>query len=160
LCGDEYNFTKEDKQKMFRRFLDKQFMKCLLPNFTSDVREIERKLDLFESFKATYIQLKAHKSKENLSFKNAILIAIVSNNNGGPSQRFISKTIGGTRYFMGKVVMQRIHVDLTRENIWGGLLWKTRLDAMDEINRRLIVQFWEITSTISPIQKDVKRQHT
>jgi hypothetical protein len=135
-------------------------MKCLLPKSTSDAREIECKLDLLENFKTTYMQLKAHKSKENLSFRNAILIAIVSNNNGGPSQRFIFKTIGDTRYFMGKAVMRRIHVGLTKENIWGGLLWKAWLDAMDEIDRQLILQFWEIASTISPMQKDVKRQHT
>jgi hypothetical protein len=74
---------------VLKRFLDKQSMKCLLPKSTNDAREIECKLDLLESFKTTYMQLKAHKSKENLSFRNAILIAIVLNNNGGPSQRFI-----------------------------------------------------------------------
>jgi len=26
---------------------------------------------------------------------------------------------------MGKAIMQKIHVDLTGENIWGGLPWKT-----------------------------------
>jgi hypothetical protein len=83
--------------------------------------------------------LKAHKSKENLSFKNAFLTVVVSNNNGGPSQRFISKTIGGTKYLMGKVVMQKIHVDLIGENIWGGLSWKMRLDVTDEIDHQLIL---------------------
>jgi hypothetical protein len=118
---------------MLKRFLNKQ-MKCLVPEFTSDVREIECKLDLLESFKSTYMQLKAHKSKENLSFRNDILITIDSNNNGGPSQRFISKTISGTRYFMGKAIMRRIHMDLIREIFWGRLLWKTWLDAMDVID--------------------------
>lgn len=55
LHGDEYNFTKEDKQEMLRRFLDKQSVRCLLPKFTSDARKIECKLALFESFKATYM---------------------------------------------------------------------------------------------------------
>jgi hypothetical protein len=31
---------------------------------------------------------------------------------------------------------------------------------MDEIDRQLILQFWEIASTISPMQKDVKQRHT
>jgi len=85
LHGDEYNFTKEDKQKVLRRFLDKQSMRCLLPKFAKDVRKTERKLALLEILKATYMQLKAHKSKENLSFRNALLTFIVSNNSGGPS---------------------------------------------------------------------------
>ncbi len=61
LHGDEYNFTEEDKQEMLRRFLNKQSVRCLLPKFISDARNIERKLALFESLKVTYMQLKAHK---------------------------------------------------------------------------------------------------
>jgi hypothetical protein len=64
--------------------------------------------------------LTAHKSKENLPFKNALLTKIASNG-AGPSQHFISRTIGGTRYLLGKVVMRRMHVDVTGDNIWGGL---------------------------------------
>ncbi len=85
------------------------------------------------------MQLKVHKSKENLSFRNVIITIVVSNNIGGPSQRFISKTIGGTRYLMGKVVMQRIHVDLIGENIWGRLPWKMWSNAMDETNYSLLL---------------------
>lgn len=57
---------------------------------------------------------------------------------------------------MGKAIMGRIYVDLIRENIWGRLLWKTRSNVMDEIDRQLILHFWETTSTISPIRMDVK----
>ncbi len=127
MHGDEYNFTKEDKQYVLKRFLDKQFVRCLLPKFVKDLNEIECKLALLESLKAAYMQLKVHKSKENVSFRNALLIVVVSNNSGRPSQRFISRTIGGTKYLMGKAIMRRIHVDLTRENIWGGFPWKMQL---------------------------------
>jgi hypothetical protein len=64
--------------------------------------------------------LVAYKSKENLPFKNALLTTIASNG-VRPSQHFISRTIGGTRYLLGKVVMRRIHVDVTGDNTWGGL---------------------------------------
>jgi hypothetical protein len=125
LHGDEYNFTKEDKQEVLRTFLDKQFVKCLLPKFGRDVKETKCKLALLKSLKAAYMQLKVHKSKENLSFIYALLTVVVSNNSGGPSQHFISKIINGTKYLMGKAVMRKIHVDLTRKNIWGGFPWKT-----------------------------------
>jgi hypothetical protein len=59
-------------------------------------------------------------TKENLPFKNALLTTIISNG-VGPFQRFISRTIGGIKYLLGKVVMTRMHVDVTNDNTWGGL---------------------------------------
>jgi hypothetical protein len=50
-----------------------------------------------------------------------------------PSQHFISKAIGCTKYILGKVVFQRIHdVDFKGENIWGGLPQKWRSIATNE----------------------------
>jgi hypothetical protein len=64
--------------------------------------------------------LTIYKSKENLPFKNALL-TITASNVVGPFQRFISETISGIRYLLGKVVMRRMHVDVTWDNTWGGL---------------------------------------
>ncbi len=66
-----------------------------------------------------------------MHFKNALLIIIVSNG-VSPFQHFISRTIGGTKYLLGKTVMRRMHVDVTRDDTWGGLPQKKRLDALDE----------------------------
>jgi hypothetical protein len=45
--------------------------------------------------------LTIYKSKENLPFKNALL-TITASNVVGPFQRFISETISGIRYLLGK----------------------------------------------------------
>jgi hypothetical protein len=64
--------------------------------------------------------LTTYKSKESLDFKNALLTAIASNG-VSPFRHFISRTIGGTKYLLGKVVMRRMHVDVIGDNTWGGL---------------------------------------
>jgi hypothetical protein len=55
LHGDEYNFTEENKKEMLKRFLNKQYVKCFLPEFARDVKEIKCKLALLESLKAAYM---------------------------------------------------------------------------------------------------------
>ncbi len=47
----------------------------------------------------------------------------------------------------------------TKDNIWGGLPWKCWLDALAEGDHQLVLDFWNITMTISPIRKDVKHRH-
>ncbi len=44
------------------------------------------------------------------------------------------------------------------ENIWGGLPHKQHFDALNETDHQLVLDFWNTTTTISPIQKHVKRQ--
>jgi hypothetical protein len=55
-----------------------------------------------------------------LHFKNALSIVIASNG-ASHFQHFIFRTIGGTKYLLGKVVMKRMHVDVIGDNTWGGL---------------------------------------
>jgi hypothetical protein len=129
----------------------------LLPKFARNARNTEQKSCLVESLKFAYAQLASNKSKENLPVKNALLTIAVSNQIG-PSQRFISKAIGGTKYLLGKVVSRRIHGDLMGENIWGGLPQKRRSNVLDETHCQKVLDFWDTPTTISPIAKDVKRR--
>jgi hypothetical protein len=52
-----------------------------------------------------------------------------------------------------------VHVDETNENLWGGLFWKCRCDMISEGDWEVVLKWWETSTTISPIQKDVKRKH-
>jgi len=57
--------------------------------FARHAREIEQKLSLLESMKDAYAQLVAQKKKDNLPYRNVLLIAVVSHQSG-PSQHYIS----------------------------------------------------------------------
>jgi hypothetical protein len=46
------------------------------------------------------------------------------------------------------------------ENIWGGLPRKQCCDLFDEKDHDLILRWWNVATTISPIAKDVKRRQT
>jgi hypothetical protein len=120
LFNPTHNFTNEDNQHALRKFLNKNNVQGLLPQFVKDVNDIKRKLCLLRNLKIAYAQLVAQKSKENLSYKNTLLIIVVSNE-VGPSQHYISKTISGSRYLLSKVVTYKIHVGLIGDNIWGRL---------------------------------------
>jgi hypothetical protein len=45
--------TDEDKQNVLKRFLDKDDVKCLLPEHAKNARDVEYMLGLLESLKAT-----------------------------------------------------------------------------------------------------------
>ncbi len=53
---------------------------------------------------------------------------------------------------------RHVHVDEIRENLWGVLLQKHHCDIISEGNHETILKWWETTTTISPIKKDVKRR--
>jgi hypothetical protein len=76
--------TNEDKQSVLKRFLDNDEVKCLLLEHARNARDVEYKLSLHESLKVAYAQLVTYKSKENKSYRNAVLTTIVLNQ-GGPS---------------------------------------------------------------------------
>jgi hypothetical protein len=48
---------------------------------------------------------------------------------------------GNTIYLLGKHVSRRIHVDLTRENTWGGLPLKQCSNVMDKVDHQFILKF-------------------
>jgi hypothetical protein len=120
----------------WEKFLDKDNVQGLLPQFVKDASDIKHKLGLFENLKIAYAQLVAQKSKENLSYRNTLLTIVVSNE-VGPSQRYISKTIGGSRYLLSKAVTHRIHVGFIGDNIWGGLPQKWCSNIVGEIDHEL-----------------------
>jgi hypothetical protein len=106
--------------------------------------------------KDSYAQLVAQKTKDNLPCINAPLIAMMSNQ-AKPSQCNISRTICSTRYLLSKAITQRIHVDLIGDNIWKRLPQRQHSDSLGEGDHQLILKFWDTSTTISPIKKDVKR---
>jgi hypothetical protein len=53
--------------------------------------------------KDAYAQLVAQKTKDNLLYRSALLIAMVSNQ-VGPFQHYIFKMIGSTRYLLSKAI--------------------------------------------------------
>jgi hypothetical protein len=111
-----HNFNDEDSRHVFKRFLDKESVQALLLEFVKHGRKTEKKLKLLESMKDAYAQLVAQKAKDNLPYRNALLIVIMSNQIG-PFQHNISRTIGNTMYFLSKVITQIIHVDFTGDSI-------------------------------------------
>jgi hypothetical protein len=84
LSSTAHCLSDEDKQNVLKRFLDKNEVKCLLLKHVKNSTDVEYKLSLLESLKVAYVQLVTHKSKENKSYKNVLLIVVVSNQ-GGPS---------------------------------------------------------------------------
>ncbi len=82
LFNHAHNFTNEDMQHALRKFLDKNNVQGLLPQFVRDASAMERKLSLLENLKIAYAQLVAQKSKENLYYKNIFLTTMVSNEVG------------------------------------------------------------------------------
>jgi hypothetical protein len=83
LCSAAHCLIDEDKQNVLKRFLDKNEVKCLLPEHVRNAKDVEYKLSLLESLKVAYAQLVTHESKENISYKNVLLIVV--SNQGGPS---------------------------------------------------------------------------
>ncbi len=53
LCSIAHYLIDEDKQNVLKRFLDKDEVKCLLPKHAKNARDVEYKLGLLESLKAT-----------------------------------------------------------------------------------------------------------
>jgi hypothetical protein len=83
-----HNFNDEDKQQVFKMFLDKEIVRDLLLEFAKHVRNIEQKLSLLGSMKDAYARLVAQKTKSNLPYRIALLTAVVSRQSG-PSQCYI-----------------------------------------------------------------------
>ncbi len=88
----------------------------------------------------------------------SVLLSIVVSTNGKRSQNHITKTIGANRDSIQKTMVRRIHVHHIGENIWGSLPRKRQCDVVNDEDWELIMKWWETSMTISPNQKDVKRQ--
>jgi hypothetical protein len=152
LFKTTYKFTNEDRQHVLRRFLDNEDIQGLLPNFTKGIANTKSKLALLENLKTMYAQLVAQKPKENLPYKNALLTTMVSNE-AGPFQRYTFKTIGGSRYLLSKVITQRVHANLIRENIWGKLPRNWCSNVVVKGDHELIFKFWTQPQPSHQIEK-------
>jgi len=150
-----YKFANEDRQHVLIKFLDNDDVQGLLLDFTKGIVNIECKLAFLENLKTMYVQFVTQKSKENLPYTNAFLTAVVSNE-VGPSQRYICKIFGGSRYLLSKAITRKVHVNLIEENIWGRLPWKWCSNVVAKGDHELILKFWDIATTISTNQKDMK----
>lgn len=54
----------------------------------------------------------------NRVYRNAILSSLVSSKSS-VSQSFIAKTLGASRHYVRKALVRWVHVETTRENLWG-----------------------------------------
>jgi hypothetical protein len=67
------------------------------------------------------------------------------------SQNHITKTTSASRYMVIKTMLQCVHVDEIRENLWGGLLSKRHCDVINERDHKLVLKWWETSTNVSPI---------
>ncbi len=84
FCSAAHELNYKEIKLVLRRFFDKVHVKCLLQKLVRDARDVEHKLSILNSLKATYVQLVAHKSKDNMPYRNALL-KVVASNQVGPS---------------------------------------------------------------------------
>jgi hypothetical protein len=75
------------------------------------------------------------------------------------SQIHIVNTIGASRYMIRKTLGRHVHVDEVGENLWGGLPWKCYCDMISEGDHHEVPKWWETSTTMSLIRKDVKWRH-
>jgi hypothetical protein len=54
LCYATHELNDKEKQLVLRRFLDKDHVKCLLPELVRNAKDVEHKLNLFNSLKVAY----------------------------------------------------------------------------------------------------------
>jgi hypothetical protein len=73
LFNPTHNFTNENRQHALKKFLDKDNVQGLLPQFVRDANDIKRKLNLFENLKIAYAQFVAQKSKETCPIETHFL---------------------------------------------------------------------------------------
>ncbi len=109
------------------------------------------------AIKTAYNQFITTRHNQHLINNNVLLFTIVFTNGKG-SQNHIVKKIGANRYSIQKITAKHIHVHHIAENISGGLPMKCWCDVMNDEDHELIMKWWETSMTISPNQKDVKRQ--
>jgi hypothetical protein len=55
-------------------------------------------------------------------------------------------------------MLQCVHVDEIRENLWGGLPRKRCCVVINEWHHELVLKWWETSTNVSPIWKDIKRR--
>jgi hypothetical protein len=101
----------EEKKEVLRRFWKDNHVHHLLPQSMQDIKSTESKLQLVGSVQQAYIHMVANKSTKNASYRNALLSAVVSREDG-PSERFLARTLQATRHTLRKAVVRRAYVKI------------------------------------------------
>lgn len=151
--------TVGERKDVLRRFVEDSRIIGLLSEFMKETKATEEKLKLVSSVQQAYSQMVANKSTENSIYRNALLSAVVSPTTG-PSQLFLARTLRATRHTLRKAIVRRAYIDNIGEKFWGGMSTKHRNDCVNEDDRQKIVNFWDTSTTISPISKDILYQRT
>ena len=151
--------TVGERKDVLRRFVEDSRITGLLPEFMKETKATEEKLKLVSSVQQAYSQMVANKSTENSIYRNALLSAVVPPTTG-PSQLFLARTLRATRHALRKAIVRRAYIDDIGEKFWGGMPRKHRNDCVNEDDRQKIVNFWDTSTTISPISKDILYQRT
>ncbi len=78
LHNSKHNFNDEDKQHVFKRFLDKEDVINLFPKFQPNSKATKQKLALCDSVRIVYAHFVSDKSRDNMHYRSAFLSLVVS----------------------------------------------------------------------------------
>jgi hypothetical protein len=81
---------------------------------------IQKTQQALKNMKGAYATLTTTRQGQNYAYRNVLVEPMVSNA-PNTSQNHITKIIGASRYMVIKAMLQCVHVDEIRENLWGGL---------------------------------------
>jgi hypothetical protein len=115
-------------------------------------------LQVLGSMQKAYVTLTSARQGQNSQYINELITTMVSIAQN-TSQIHITNAIGASRYMIRKALEHHVHVDETKENMWGGLLRKRRFDMISEGDCHKVLKWWETNTIVSLIQKDVKQKH-
>jgi hypothetical protein len=97
LKSHAHNLTKVEKKDIICRLLKHHSVENLLPNYVTSGRLFEGDKGMLENMKVAYGNLVGTRQNLNLTFKNVLLSAVVSNNVTS-NQRHIARSLGGSKY--------------------------------------------------------------
>jgi hypothetical protein len=109
----EHNLTQGEKREAFCRLLEHHSVEDVLPDCVINGKLFEANKGILQSMKATYGTLVGTRQSFNLTFKNILLLFVVSSNVAS-NQRHIARSLGALKYSIKNVVVRRIHVDQIR----------------------------------------------
>jgi hypothetical protein len=132
-------------------------LKELLPKYITSNKGLKKALQALSNMREVYATLTFARQGKNSLFINVLVTTMVSNVDN-TSQQHIAKAIGATRYMVWKVIECCVHVDETGEKLWGVLPRKWHCDMMIEGDHETMLKWWETSTIVSLIHKDVKKR--
>jgi len=149
-----HSFNGEEKQEIVKRFIEHQGMVNYVPHYARVGKETKSNRVVMDALKLAYAYITTTQHFENLTFKNVLFVVVFVSFN--TNKMHVAKTIGVSWYSIQKAIDKRVHVNQACDNFWGGLPRKHRCDVINVENQESIFKWWETSTTVSPIQKDVK----